>query len=185
MADVELSDINRRMNGALSSLQKEFDGLRTGRASPNLLEPITVEAYGTTVPLNQVATINVADSRLLTVQVWDSSLVNTVEKSINQANLGLNPSLEGNLIRLPIPDLNEERRSELSKLAARYAEQARIAVRNVRRDAMERLKTLEKSSDISEDEFYAHTEDIQNMTNDQIAKIDDSLKNKEHDIMQV
>jgi ribosome recycling factor len=185
VADVDLSDIDRRMDGALSSLQKEFNGLRTGRASPDLVEPVVVDAYGSKMPLNQVAAINVPDSRLLTVQVWDSSLVNSVEKAIRQADLGLNPQIEGSLIRLPIPDLNEERRSELSKLAAKYAEQARIAVRNVRRDGMVRLKDLEKESKISEDEHRAHSADIQKATDDHITKIDTALANKEHDIMQV
>jgi ribosome recycling factor len=185
MADVDLSDIDRRMDGALSALQKEFNGLRTGRASPNLLEPVVVDAYGSKMPLNQVAAINVPDARLLTVQVWDSGLVNAVEKSIRQANLGLNPQIDGTLIRLPIPDLNEERRSELSKLAAKYAEQARVAVRNVRRDGMDRLKELEKENEISEDEHHAHSADIQSSTDDHIAKIDAALATKEHDIMQV
>ena len=137
------------------------------------------------MPLNQVAAINVPDARLLTVQVWDSGLVNAVEKSIRQADLGLNPQIDGSLIRLPIPDLNEERRSELSKLAAKYAEQARVAVRNVRRDGMDRLKELEKVSEISEDEHHAHSADVQNTTDDHIAKIDAALAAKEHDIMQV
>ena len=185
MAEVDLSDIDRRMDGALSALQKEFNGLRTGRASPNLLEPVVVDAYGSKMPLNQVAAINVPDARLLTVQVWDSGLVNAVEKSIRQADLGLNPQIDGTLIRLPIPDLNEERRSELSKLAAKYAEQARVAVRNVRRDGMDRLKELEKESEISEDEHHAHSADIQSATDDHIAKIDAALATKEHDIMQV
>ena len=185
MADVDLSDIDRRMDGALSALQKEFNGLRTGRASPNLLEPVVVDAYGSKMPLNQVAAINVPDARLLTVQVWDSGLVNAVEKSIRQADLGLNPQIDGTLIRLPIPDLNEERRSELSKLAAKYAEQARVAVRNVRRDGMDRLKEFEKKSEISEDEHHAHSADIQSATDDHIAKIDAALATKEHDIMQV
>ncbi len=185
MAEVDLSDIDRRMDGALSALQKEFSGLRTGRASPSLLEPVVVDAYGSKMPLNQVAAINVPDARLLTVQVWDSGLVNSVEKSIRQADLGLNPQVEGNLIRLPIPDLNEERRTELSKLAAKYAEQARVAVRNVRRDGMDRLKELEKENEISEDEHRAHSADIQNTTDSHIAKIDAALATKEHDIMQV
>jgi ribosome recycling factor len=185
MAEVDLSDIDRRMDGALSALQKEFSGLRTGRASPSLLEPVVVDAYGSKMPLNQVAAISVPDARLLTVQVWDSGLVHAVEKSIRQADLGLNPQIDGALIRLPIPDLNEERRTELSKLAAKYAEQARVAVRNVRRDGMDRLKELEKESEISEDEHRAHSADIQNSTDDHIAKIDTALATKEHDIMQV
>ena len=185
MADVDLSDIDRRMDGALSALEKEFNGLRTGRASPNFLEPVVVDAYGSKMPLNQVAAINVPDARLLTVQVWDSGLVNAVVKSIRQADLGLNPQIDGSLIRLPIPDLNEERRGELSKLAAKYAELARVAVRNVRRDGMDRLKDLERESAISEDEHRAHSTDIQNTTDDHIAKIDAALAAKEHDIMQV
>ena len=185
MADVDLSDINRRMDGALTALQKEFNGLRTGRASPSLLEPVMVDAYGSQMPLNQVAAINVPDSRLLTVQVWDNSLVQSVEKAIRQADLGLNPQIEGNLLRLPIPDLNEERRAELSKIAAKYAEQARVAVRNVRRDGMDRLKDSEKKGEISEDEHRAHSADIQESTDDHTAKIDAALVSKEQDIMQV
>jgi len=185
MADVDLSDIDRRMDGALSALQKEFSGLRTGRASPSLLEPVIVDAYGSKMPLNQVAAINVPDARMLAVQVWDSGLVHAVEKAIQQADLGLNPQIDGTLIRLPIPDLNEERRTELSKLAAKYAEQARVAVRNVRRDGMDRLKEFEKESKISEDEHRAHSADIQNATDSHIAKIDAALATKEHDIMQV
>lgn len=185
MDDVDLSDIYRRMDGALTALQKEFNGLRAGRASPSLLEPVMVDAYGSQMPINQVAAISVPDSRLLTVQVWDNSLVQAVEKAIRQADLGLNPQIEGSLLRLPIPDLNEERRAELSKIAAKYAEQARVAVRIVRRDGMDRLKEFEKKSEISEDEHRAHAADIQETTDDHIAKIDAALDSKEQDIMQV
>ena len=170
MADVDLSDIDRRMDGALSALEKEFNGLRTGRASPNLLEPVVVDAYGSKMPLNQVAAINVPDARLLTVQVWDSGLVNAVEKSIRQADLGLNPQIDGSLISPPNSGSQRRTAGELSKLAAKYAELARVAVRNVRRDGMDRLKDLERESAISEDEHRAHSTDIQNTTDDHIAK---------------
>ncbi len=185
MDEVDLSDITRRMDGALSALEKEFSGLRAGRASPNLLESVKVDAYGGQMPLSQLAAVNVPDARLLTVQVWDNSLVQEVEKAIRSADLGLNPQIEGNLIRLPIPALNEERRGELSKLASKFAEQARVAVRNVRRDGMERLKELEKNGDISKDEHHAHSSDIQDSTDEHIAKIDGALVTKENDIMQV
>ena len=154
MADPDIDDIERRMNGALEMLKKEFGGLRTGRASASLLEPIVVEAYGSPTPLNQVANINVPEPRMLTVQVWDKTMVQSVEKAIRNSGLGLNPATDGQLIRLPIPELNEERRQELSKIAGKYAEEGRISVRNVRRHGMDELKKMEKDGDISQDEHH-------------------------------
>lgn len=183
--DIDLPDIERRMDGALAALTREFGGLRTGRASTALLEPLTVNAYGTQMPLNQVGNISVPEPRLLTVQVWDQGLVKAVEKAILESSLGLNPQTEGNLIRIPIPDLSEERRVELSKIAGRYGEQARVAVRNVRRDGMDRLKRMEKASEISQDDHHLYGEEIQALTDDHIKRIDAALDSKEHEIMQV
>ena len=152
MSGFDMADLNKRMNGAVEVLRKEFAGLRTGRASASLLEPISVQAYGGEMPLNQVGTIGVPEPRLLSVQVWDKGLVKAVEKAIRISGLGLNPAVEGTLIRVPIPELSEERRAELAKVAHRYAEAARVAVRNVRRDGMEQLKRQEKESEISQDE---------------------------------
>ncbi len=185
MAEFKIKDIERRMHGALDVLGKEFGGLRTGRASTSLLEPLVVDAYGSQMPISQVATIGVPEARLLTINVWDNSLVKAVEKSILDSDLGLNPQTEGQLVRVPIPELNEERRMELSKVAAKYAEQARIAVRNVRRDAMETLKRMEKDHEMSQDEHHAWSADIQRMTDDHIKKIDESVAAKESEIMQV
>ncbi len=185
MAEFNVNDIERRMNGATEVLRKEFAGLRTGRASASLLEPITVEAYGSQMPLDQVATIGVPEARLLTINVWDKGLVKGVERAILDANLGLNPQTEGQLIRVPIPELNEERRTELTKVAAKYAEQARVAVRNVRRDAMDHLKRLEKDHEMSKDEHHAWSQDIQKMTDAFIKKIDEAVAAKEAEIMQV
>lgn len=185
MAEFKIKDIERRMHGALDVLGKEFGGLRTGRASTSLLEPLVVDAYGSQMPISQVATIGVPEARLLTINVWDNSLVKAVEKSILDSDLGLNPQTEGQLLRVPIPELNEERRMELSKVAAKYAEQARIAVRNVRRDAMETLKRMEKDHEMSQDEHHAWSADIQRMTDDHIKKIDESVAAKESEIMQV
>lgn len=185
MAEFNVKDIERRMHGALDVLGKEFAGLRTGRASTSLLEPLTVDAYGSQMPISQVATIGVPEPRLLTINVWDNSLVKAVEKSILDSDLGLNPQTEGQLVRVPIPELNEERRLELSKVAAKYAEQTRVAVRNVRRDAMETLKRMEKDHEMSKDEHHAWSDDIQRMTDDHIKKIDESVAAKETEIMQV
>ena len=185
MADPEVSDVNRRMDGALESLRKEFAGLRTGRASASLLEPINVDAYGSHLPLNQVGTIGVPEPRLITVQVWDRGLVKHTEKAIRESGLGLNPQTEGQTIRIPVPDLSQERRKELSKVAHKYAEQAKVAVRNVRRDGMDALKKAEKAGDISEDEHKAKAEKIQAATDAHIKKIDDTLAAKEKEIMQV
>src|SRR6202012_4726888 len=166
--DALLKDIRRRMDGALEALRKEFGGLRTGRASGSLLEPVTVEAYGKSVPLNQVANINVPEPRLITVNVWDRGMVKAVDKAIREAGLGLNPQTGGQPIRVPIPDLNEERRRELTRVAAKYAEAARIAVRNVRRDGIEASRKQEKDGDISQDEQRKAQGDIQHLTDDRI-----------------
>lgn len=185
MAEPDIDDLKRRMSGALEVLRTEFGGLRTGRASASLMDPIVVEAYGSQMPLNQVGTVNVPEPRMITIQVWDNSLVGAVEKAIRNSGLGLNPVIDGQSLRLPIPELTEERRGELSKVASRYAEQARIAVRNVRRDGMDKLKRLEKDGDISQDEQHAYGGDVQTMTNGIIADIDSLLEEKEKEIMQV
>ena len=173
------------MAGAVEVLRKEYTGLRTGRASTGLLETITVEAYGAPTPMNQVGTIGVPEPRLLTVQVWDNGLVKSVERAIRESELGLNPQADGNLIRVPIPELSEERRIELSKVAARYAEQTRVAIRNVRRDGMDGLKRMEKDSEISKDEHRDRGEEIQKVTDEHIAQVDEMLGAKETDILQV
>jgi ribosome recycling factor len=179
------NDLERRMEGATDVLHREFSGLRTGRASTGLLEHVQVEAYGSRVPLNQVGNVSVPDSRMLTVQVWDKGLVKAVEKGIVEAGLGLNPAAEGQVIRVPIPALTEERRTELSKVAGKYAEEARVAARNVRRHGMDELKRLEKDGEMSKDEQHKVSQIIQNLTNRYIEKIDELLANKEQEIMQV
>ncbi len=178
-------DITRRMAGALDVLGDEFNGLRTGRANAGLLESLTVEAYGSDMPMNQVGNIGVPEPRLLTVQVWDKGLVSAVEKSILESGLGLNPSSDGQLVRVPIPALTEERRVELVKVAHKYAEDTRIAVRNVRRHAMDNLKHAEKDHEISKDEHHDYAGEIQELTDTYIGKIDESLANKEKEIKQV
>ena len=185
MSDPDLEDIKRRMQGAVGVLKSEFGGLRTGRAASALLEPVNVDAYGSSMPMNQVATINVTDSRLLTVQVWDQGLVSSVEKAIRDSDLGLNPSADGNSVRVPIPQLSEERRVELTKIAHKYCEQARVAVRNIRRDGMDQLKRQEKDGEISQDEQRAWGDDLQNLTNEFIKEIEEALVSKESEIMQV
>ncbi len=185
MAAFDNKDFNRRMDGALEILRKEFAGLRTGRASANLLEPVQVEAYGNRMPLNQVGTVNVPEPRMITVQVWDKSMVKAVESAIREAGLGLNPMADGQLVRVPIPDLSEERRDEITKIAHKYAEQARISVRNVRRDAMDKLKRMEHDHEMSEDEHRDWNTKVQKMTDEHIKKIDDTLATKEHEIKQV
>ncbi|MCC7305174.1 MAG: ribosome recycling factor [Alphaproteobacteria bacterium] len=179
------NDIQRRMNGAVETLNKEFAGLRTGRASASLLDPVTVEVYGTRMPINQIGTVNVPEPRLISVQVWDNSNVRAVEKAIREAGLGLNPQIEGTLLRIPIPDLNQERRAELTKVAGKYAEAARVSVRNVRRDGMETLKKLEKEKKISEDDHKKKSDEVQKLTDETIKKIDKILADKEKDIMTV
>lgn len=180
-----INDISRRMEGALAALKDEFSGLRTGRASSGLLEPIQVDAYGSMTPLVQVASVSVSDSRMLVVQVWDRGLASAVDKAIRTAGIGLNPVMEGQTLRVPIPPLNEERRREFAKLAAKYAEHARVAIRNVRRDGMDILKKLEKSGDLSQDQQKILSEKVQTQTDAFIKKVDDSLKSKEDEIMQV
>ena len=177
------ADVQRRMTGAVDSLKHDLGGLRTGRASTSLLEPVTVEVYGAHMPLNQVATISVPEPRMISVQVWDRSNVGPVEKAIRSAGLGLNPISEGQTLRLPIPDLTEERRKELAKLASQYAEKARIAVRNVRRDGMDQLKQDEKKHEISEDERKRLEVEVQKMTDATIADIDSAAHAKEQEIL--
>lgn len=178
-------ELDRRMNGAIATLKSEFAGLRTGRASPALLDPVMVEAYGNTVPVNQVGTISTPEARMITVQVWDRALAKVVDKAIRDAGLGLNPQMDGQLLRIPLPELNQERRKELSKLAAKYTEAARVAVRNVRRDGMDLLKRLEKDKKIGEDEHRTKSEELQKLTDAHIKDIDNMLHHKEQEIMQV
>jgi ribosome recycling factor len=178
-------EMDRRMAGAVASLKSELVGLRTGRASAALLDPVKVEAYGNLVPVNQVGSVATPDPRMITVQVWDKGLAKAVDKAIRDAGLGLNPQLDGQLLRIPLPELNQERRKELSKLAAKYAEAARVAVRNVRRDGMELLKKLEKDHKISQDEQHAKGEELQKLTDSHIKDLDAALHAKEQEIMQV
>ncbi|MCY3753223.1 MAG: ribosome recycling factor [Alphaproteobacteria bacterium] len=173
------------MNGAIEALKREFAGLRTGRASTSLLEPLTVEAYGSEMPINQVATLGAPEPRMLTVQVWDRSNVKAVERAIRESALGLNPASDGQLIRVPIPELSEERRTELARVAHRYAEQARVAVRNVRRDGMDKLKHMERAGDLSQDEQHLWSEEVQELTDRFVKEIDSAVDVKESEIMQV
>jgi len=183
--DPIVKELRRRMDGALEVLRKEFAGLRTGRASASLLDPVMVEAYGNTMPLNQVGTISVPEPRLIIVQVWDRGVVKPAEKAIREAGLGLNPQTEGQTIRVPIPDLNEERRRELTKVAAKYTEQARVSVRNVRRDGLDLLKKQEKDHKITQDQHRKLDKDIQALTDEMIKKIDGLLAQKDKEILQV
>lgn len=185
MSDVDLDDIKRRMEGSLSSLKTEFMGLRAGRASTGMLEPVMVDAYGSKMPMSQVGNISAPEPRLLTVTVWDASLTSAVEKAIRESDLGLNPVAEGTLIRVPIPDLSEERRRDMVKVASRYAEAARVSVRNVRRDGIETARKMQKESLISKDELRDLEGDIQKLTDQHVKMIDDSLANKEKEITQV
>jgi ribosome recycling factor len=178
-------DIKRRMAGAVEALKHDFGGLRTGRASASLLDPITVDAYGANMPLNQVSSVSVPEARMLQISVWDKGLVAAVEKAIYASNLGLNPQTEGTVIRLRMPDLTQDRRKELVKVAHQYAEKAKVAVRNVRRDGMDDLKALEKAKLMSEDDHKSKADDVQKMTDDTIKDIDAALKVKEAEIMQV
>ncbi|RMF39672.1 MAG: ribosome recycling factor [Alphaproteobacteria bacterium] len=180
--EIDIEDLERRMDGALNALRSEFLTLRTGRASASMLDPITVEAYGSTMPLNQCGTINVPEPRMLTINVWDKGLVGAVEKALRMSGLGINPVVDGTIIRLPIPELNEERRRELAKLAGQYAEQARVAVRNVRRDGMDRIR---KAQGMSEDDQKIWSDEVQALTDAHIAKIDEALEAKQQEIMQV
>ena len=183
--DPIIKDLRRRMDGALEVLRKEFAGLRTGRASASLLEPVMVEAYGNPMPLTQVGTVSVPEPRLIIVQVWDRGNVKAAEKGIREAGLGLNPQTEGQTIRVPIPDLNEERRRELTKVAAKYAEQARVSVRNVRRDGLDLLKKQEKDHKIAQDQHRKLDKDIQALTDETIKKVDGLLAQKDKEILQV
>ena len=185
MAEPDLDDITRRMDGAVTALKSEFGGLRTGRASTSLLDPIMVDAYGAKMPINQLGTVGVPEPRMLTVQVWDRSMVKPVEKAIRDSDLGLNPQSDGQLVRIPLPDLSEERRKELAKIASKYAETARVAVRNVRRDGMDDLKKLEKDGDLSQDDRHLYEQEIQELTDSHVKLIDEALEAKEKDIMQV
>jgi ribosome recycling factor len=184
-APFDAQDIRRRMHGAVDALKHDFGGLRTGRAAASLLEPVHVDAYGAHMPLNQVASVTVPEARMLQINVWDKGLVIAVEKAIHASNLGLTPQTEGQVIRLRMPDLTQDRRKELVKVAHQYAEKARVAVRNVRRDGMDHLKLLEKEHLMSEDEHKKKSDDVQKMTDDTIKEIDASLKSKEAEIMQV
>lgn len=182
---INLNEIKQRMQGAIDNLEKEFVGLRTGRASINMLEPVLVDVYGSKMPLNQVGTVSVPEPRLLTVQVWDQSQTKAVEKAIRDAGLGLNPQGEGSLIRVPVPELSTERRTELAKVAGKYAEAARVAIRNIRRDGMDAIKKSEKDKLISEDDAKRQSEDVQKQTDLFIKKVDDMLSQKEADVMKV
>ena len=185
LEDSLLTDLRRRMDGAIEVLRKEFGGLRTGRASASLLEPVTVTAYGGTMPINQLANVSVPEPRMITVQVWDRAMVKAVDKAIREAGLGLNPQTEGQVIRVPIPDLNEERRRELTRVSAKYAELARVSVRNVRRDGIEVLRRREKGAEISQDEQRKLQHEIQHVTDDYIRRIDEALAQKDKEILQV
>ncbi len=183
--DAARKDIRHRMERAVEVLHEEFAGLRTGRAATSLLEPLTVHAYGAEMPMNQVGTINAPEPRMLTIQVWDKGLVSAVEKAILESGLGLNPNTEGQLVRLPIPVLTEERRQELTKVSAKYAEDARIAIRNVRRHAMDDIKKAEKDGLISQDAQHDYADEVQKMTDEFVTKIDEALTHKDAEIMQV
>lgn len=180
-----LDDLELRMQGALENYKRELSGLRTGRASPALLDGIRVDAYGSMTPISQVGNVSVPEARLLSIQVWDATLAPAVEKAIRDSDLGLNPASEGQLIRIPLPDLTQERRRDLVKVAGRIAEESRIAVRNVRRDGMDKAKKMEKDSDISQDELKALSDKIQKLTDTNVKQIDETLSAKEADIMQV
>ena len=180
-----IEEIESKMIKSIEILKKELSGLRTGRASVGLLEPVQIDAYGSKVPLSQVSNISVPEPRMLTVQVWDNSLVSVVENAIRTSNLGLNPMTEGNLIRLPIPDLTEERRKEIVKVASKYCEDSKIAIRNIRRDSMDSIKSLEKNKEISKDELFQNSEEIQKITDKIIDTIDSLFMEKEKDILQV
>jgi len=183
MAKYDKADIERRMKGAVESLKSDLGGLRTGRANTSLLDPVMVEVYGSMMPLNQVATVSAPEPRMLSVQVWDKANVTAVEKGIAKANLGLNPMIDGQNVRLPMPDLTQERRKELAKLAGQYAEQAKIAIRNVRRDGMEALKDDEKKKEISEDERKRGEDEVQKLTDTYVAEADATAAQKEKEIL--
>lgn len=182
--EIDIDDLERRMDGAMASLKHEFSSLRTGRASATMVEPVMVDAYGAMTPINQVGTVNVPEPRMVTINVWDKGLVNKVEKAIRDSGLGINPQTNGTIIMLPIPELNEERRRDLTRVAAQYAESARVAIRNVRRDGMDQVKKA-KASGMSEDDVKFWESEVQDLTNRQIALIDKALESKQAEIMQV
>ncbi|MDO6964074.1 ribosome recycling factor [Rhizobium alvei] len=185
MSSIDLNELKRRMDGAINAFKHDIASLRTGRASANILDPVHVEAYGSRVPLNQVANITVPEPRMLGVNIWDRSMVQAVDRAIRESNLGLNPIVEGQNLRIPLPELNEERRKSLVKVAHEYAEKAKIAARNVRRDGMDALKKAEKDGDMGQDESRSTSEKVQKMTDDTIVEIDRLLQDKEKEIMQV
>ncbi|MFP4327451.1 MAG: ribosome recycling factor [Paracoccaceae bacterium] len=182
--DIDTDDLERRMQGAMAALRTELASLRTGRASASMLEPVMVDAYGQKTPINQVGTVNVPEPRMVTINVWDKGLVGKVEKAIRESGLGINPQLNGTIIMLPIPELNEERRRELSRVAAQYAEHARVAIRNVRRDGMDQIKKA-KAAGMSEDDQKLWEQEVQELTDRFIASVDEALENKQTEIMQV
>ena len=182
---IDLNDIKRRMDGAINALKHDIASLRTGRASANILDPVTVEAYGSRMPLNQVANVTVPEPRMLGISVWDKSMVNAVDRAIREANLGLNPIIDGQNLRIPLPELNEERRKSLVKVAHEYAEKAKVAIRHVRRDGMDGLKKAEKDGVIGQDESRATSDKVQKMTDETISEVDRLLVEKEKEIMQV
>lgn len=182
--EIDTDDLQRRMEGAIASLRTEFASLRTGRAAASMLDPIQVDAYGQSTPINQLGTVNVPEPRMVTINIWDKAMVGKVEKAIRESGLGINPQLNGTIIMLPIPELNEQRRRELTKVAATYAESARVAIRNVRRDGMDQLKKA-KTAGMSEDEVKIWTEEVQELTDKYISVVDGSLQTKQDEIMQV
>ena len=185
MSATDLNELKRRMDGAINAFKQDIASLRTGRASANILDPVTIEAYGSRVPLNQVANITVPEPRMLSVSIWDRSMVQAVDRAIRESNLGLNPIMDGQTLRIPLPELNEERRRSLAKVAHDYAEKSKVAVRNVRRDGMEGLKKAEKDGDIGQDDSRSLSEKVQKMTDEAIVEIDKLLAAKEKEIMQV
>ncbi len=182
--DIDLDDLQRRMDGAMTALKQEFSSLRTGRASASMVEPIMVDAYGAMTPINQVGTVNVPEPRMVTINIWDKQLVGKAEKAIRESGLGINPVIDGTIIRLPIPELNEERRRDLTKVAAQYSESARVAIRNVRRDGMDQLKKA-KAAGMSEDDVKIWSDEVQELTDKAIAAVDEVLETKQAEIMQV
>ena len=185
MSEINKDDLIKRMDGAISSFNGDLTGLRTGRASTNMVDGIMIDAYGQKMPIDQVGSISVPEARMISIQVWDKGLVIAVEKAIHESGLGLNPQVDGELIRIPIPELNEERREELSKIAGKYAEQSRIAIRNVRRDGMDEIKKIEKDGTVGKDRAIDLSNEVQELTNDYIKKIDEMLSQKENEIRQV
>jgi ribosome recycling factor len=183
--DLDLDDLERRMDGAINALRSEFASLRTGRASASMLDPVMGEAYGAMTPLNQIGTVNVPEPRMVTLNIWDKGLVRAAEKAITESGLGVNPQVDGTLIRLPIPELNEERRRELAKVAGKYAESAKVAIRNVRKDGMDQVKKAKSDSQVSEDDQKLYNDEIQEMTDKFIGRIDEAQSAKEEEIMQV